>query len=146
MALERQALSGINVKPHAPPSQKSSSDLPTCPSWLSEHGKAIWEDLVDGMIAAGIQVRAIDSHLISMTAYRLSAAYGWADKENDESISLAARLGISKLVEKHMSAAEAGLDKLCATPKSRIQAGIKGQAKNEPGALARILAAKHGIK
>lgn len=118
------------------------SEAPTCPTWLSERQAAIWRELVNDLMAARVPLARVDSHAIAMAAYCLAAIDEWTRREQEEGISIPARLGMSKLIGKYQRDAQAWLVQIGATPGARSRLDIAPPPKKHLGPLAMILAAK----
>jgi hypothetical protein len=96
-----------------------------CPRWLSESGQDMWHSLVADLTTAGVAIQDIDAHAIAMAAYCLAAVAELGESEKEPSLSLSARLGISKLVQKYQSNSQSWLEKIGATPAARGRMGIR---------------------
>jgi hypothetical protein len=124
----------MNALPPVAPKQAAPADLetPTCPEWLSPSGKETWHSLTTLLTAADVSLLGIDTYALAMAAYSLSAVAEWGARENGPDLEVETRLGIAKHVLKHQAASQSWLEKIGATPSSRLRMGIKGKAAAVP--------------
>lgn len=114
-------------------------DTPACPEWLSAEAKGTWQSLLDGLLAAEIPIRAIDTYAIAMAANCLTAVAVWTARGASPDLGTEAQMNVSRMVQRFQADAEGWLDKIGATPAARMRMGIKGPSKPKGGAIQALL-------
>jgi phage terminase small subunit len=127
---QQDALGKLPLNVTSPTPVLIDGEVPTCPTWLSDSGQEIWRNLVDLLGAADVVLKAVDAHAVAMAAYCLAAVAEWGEREKAKDLSLSARLGISKLVQKYQSDSQSWMDKIGATPSARLRMGIKTESRH----------------
>jgi hypothetical protein len=127
-----------NYTPPAP-------EKPNPPSWMSKGGKAIFADMVNDLMAAGVPIKRVDKHAIAMASTCLDEVQRWS-KIGDESTGSEMKMQCAQVVARNQRDAQEWLAVIGASPKSRAQMGLRQQeAKKKPGAVAQILQIKRQV-
>ena len=117
-------------------------EAPQAPAWINEATKKEFNNLVVGLIAAQVPLKAVDAQAVAMAASCIANVAVWTANE-ETAQTLKEKSECSKLVARYQRDSQKWLDIICATPAARARIGIRSTSKKE-GKLEQLLKAKHG--
>jgi hypothetical protein len=110
------------------------------PKWLSGPAKKEFKLLVSYLKDANVPIKQLDAYAIAMTAQCVTSVADWSVKEQ-AATSLDDQLACSQQVARFQRDSQQWLASICASPKSRVQIGLRSTDKKQ-GPLAKLLEQK----
>jgi len=122
------------------------SEIPTCDKCLPRRVREIYQNLVVDLLGAKVPIKQIDSHAITMAARCLASVEAAESIAHNGEATADQRLGALRLAGQFGKDLVQWLQLICATPAARARIGLRPAPEKKMGPLAKILAAKQGIR